>query len=231
MGAILNKFNQYIKWGASKFTDNFDVLASTKDGSDGIQTHLYEIRKKTGEAISSLETSVDYAKNTANGKITNNGGSGYTTGAEIKSKITTAQTTANSGVSKANTAQARADSAYNLAGTANTHLKLNTYNIIQGSANVKSYDNSSSTVLTGSCILQSCASVHTLLINLESAHAENTWAVGKLDSKYRPPIDIKMEGYFGDVQVFADGTLWISTETSGVTHHKHFARACISWMV
>ncbi len=108
MGAILNKFNQYIKWGASKFTDNFDVLASTKDGSDGIQTHLYEIRKKTGEAISSLETSVD-------GKVQNNGGNGYSTGAELKAKIVLAQNTARSGVSNAASAKSRADSAYSLA--------------------------------------------------------------------------------------------------------------------
>ena len=59
MGGIFDNFNEYGKWGASKFSDlfGFPFVNETKD--DGLKWHLKEIREKTGIAISELETEVE----------------------------------------------------------------------------------------------------------------------------------------------------------------------------
>lgn len=59
MGAITDKFESYLKWGATKFSDlfGFDVLNS--DGTDGLKWLLQEDRSKTSVAISELEDGIN----------------------------------------------------------------------------------------------------------------------------------------------------------------------------
>lgn len=62
MSSIYNKFLQYSKWGAGKFTDLFGLPFVNEGKDDGLKWHLQEIRAKTGEAINELEIEVEGLK-------------------------------------------------------------------------------------------------------------------------------------------------------------------------
>ena len=71
MGKIADKYNEYKKWGATKFTDLYTLLFVNKEETDGLKWHLQEIRAKTHEAIVSIEEWISnkIKKSTKNGNI------------------------------------------------------------------------------------------------------------------------------------------------------------------
>lgn len=62
MGKIAETFKHTTKWGATNFTDKYDVLAFDSKTGEGLQSHLHDIRYKTGEAIISLEKEIESLK-------------------------------------------------------------------------------------------------------------------------------------------------------------------------
>lgn len=71
MGKIADKFNEYKKWGATKFTDFFTFPFINRTHDDGEKWHLQEIRLKTYDAIISIEEWIvnKVKKSNVNGNI------------------------------------------------------------------------------------------------------------------------------------------------------------------